>query len=65
MSHLLLFRANFSHKTSNVMESMNNLLKDERELPILDFLNEIWHLTMCQRFKRYETACILLEKIKF
>lgn len=53
---------NFGHKTSNVVESMNNLLKDERELSILDLLNEIWHLTMSQRFKRHEIACILLEK---
>lgn len=45
-----------------MVESMNNLLKDERELSILDPLNEIWHLTMSQRFKQHETACILLEK---
>lgn len=34
------------------------------ELSILDFFNDIWHLTMFQRFKRYETAFALLEKNK-
>lgn len=43
----------FGHKTSNVVESMNRVLKSERELSILDLLNEIWHLIMNQRFKRY------------
>lgn len=41
---------NFGPKTSNVVESMNNLLREERQLSILDLLNEIWHLTMNQRF---------------
>lgn len=53
---------NFGHKTSNVVESMNSVLKDEWELSILDLLNEIWHFTMDQRFKRFSTACDLLEK---
>lgn len=53
---------NIGHKISNPVESMNNLLKDGHEPSILDLLNEIWHLTMSQRFKWYETACALLEK---
>ena len=32
----------YGHKTSNIVESMNKVLKQERELPILDLRNEIW-----------------------
>jgi hypothetical protein len=52
----------FGHKTSNVVESVNNLLRDERELSILDMLNEIWHLTMHQRFERFTIATSLIAK---
>ena len=46
----------YGHKTSNIVESMNKVLKQERELPILDLLNEIWLYTMNQRAQRYQTA---------
>ena len=32
----------YGHKISNIVESMNKVLKQEQELPILDLLNEIW-----------------------
>ena len=48
---------NYGHKTSNIVESMNHLLKSERELSILDLLNEIWHITMETRYQRYSEAC--------
>jgi len=48
----------YGHKTSNIVESMNKVLKQERELPILDLLNEIWLYTMNQRAERYQTACL-------
>lgn len=51
----------YGHKTSNVVESMNNTLLEEHELSILDLLNEIWHLTMTERFKRYERSLKLLQ----
>lgn len=52
----------FGHKTSNVVESMNSTLRAERELSVLDLLNEIWHLTMAERFKRFERATELLKR---
>lgn len=51
----------YGHKTSNVVESMNSTLREERELSVLDLLNEIWHLTMTQRFKQYERSIELLK----
>jgi len=48
---------NYGHKTSNIVESMNRLLKSERELSILDLLNEIWHITMETRYQHYSEAC--------
>lgn len=47
----------YGHKTSNVVESTNNFLKFDREMSILDMLNEIWHKTMDLRYKRYLAAC--------
>ena len=38
----------YGHKTSNIIESMNKVLKQERELPILELLKEIWLYTMNQ-----------------
>lgn len=36
----------FGHKTSNIVESMNNMLKREGELTIHNLWNEIWLLTI-------------------
>lgn len=47
----------YGHKTSNVVESMNSVLKSERGLSILELLNEIWHITIEERFQRYQKAC--------
>ena len=47
----------YGHKTSNVVESTNNFLKFDREMSILDMLNEIWHKTMDLQYKRYLAAC--------
>lgn len=52
----------FGHKTSNIVEAMNKVLKSERELSILDLLNELWHLTMKYRFDRLTLANNLLSK---
>ena len=46
----------YRHKTSNVVESTNNFLKFDREMSILDMLNEIWHKTRDLRYKRYLAA---------
>lgn len=43
----------YGHKTSNIVESMNHVLRPQRELPILEMLNDIWHLTMNTRYERY------------
>ena len=37
----------YGHKTSNIVESMNNVFRANRELSILDLLNEIWY---CNRY---------------
>lgn len=52
----------YGQKTSNIVESMNRVLKGDRELSILDLLNEIWSYTMEQRFKRATQANGLLER---
>lgn len=51
---------NFDHKMTNVVESMNKILRKEHELSVLDLLNEICYFTMAQCFKRYERAINLL-----
>ena len=47
----------YGHDTSNIVESVNNSLKLDRELSIVKLLNEIWHQVMKQRFERYQSAC--------
>ena len=54
----------FGHKTSNVVESTNNVFKKDRELPILDLLNTIWHYVMNQRHQRYQQAIKELQESK-
>lgn len=49
----------FGHKTSNVVESMNKVFCDTRELSILDLVNQIWHYTMNQQWKHYQKRCEL------
>lgn len=40
----------YGHNTSNIVELMNHSLKLQRELSILDSLNEICHSQMAPRF---------------
>lgn len=42
----------YGHNTSNIVESYNKSLQLERELSIVDLLNEIWYSSMSIRFKR-------------
>lgn len=51
----------FSHKTSNVVESLNNIFVAQREWPILDMLNFIWQCVMRKRFERRQLAVQLLQ----
>ena len=46
----------YGHKTSNVVESMNKVFKETRELPILELLDTIWHYVMNHRFQRLNKA---------
>jgi len=46
----------YGHNTSNIVESYNKSLQLERELSIVDLLNEIWHSSMAVRFKRLQQA---------
>jgi len=47
----------FDYKTSSVVESINQVLKFERQLSILNLLNEIWHILMHTHFQRFTMAC--------
>jgi len=55
----------YGHNTSNIVESYNKSLQLERELPIVDLLNEIWHSSMATRFKRLPQAESSLEEYPF
>jgi hypothetical protein len=52
----------YGHLTSNVVESMNNFIASERELPIVRILDEIWHLVMVQHSSRADAALKAAEK---
>jgi hypothetical protein len=55
----------FGHDTSNVVESINKVLKLDRELPILQFLDSLWNRIMDQRFQRLELAVSAHESEKW
>lgn len=46
----------YGHDTSNIVESLNNTLKLDRELNIIDLLDNIWHRVMEQRSERLAEA---------
>ncbi len=46
----------FGHDTSNVVESVNNTLKLDQELLILQLLDCLWNCVMDLRFHRLELA---------
>ena len=46
----------YGHDTSNIVESLNNILKLDRELNIIELLDTIWHRTMELRSQRYTEA---------
>jgi transposase-like protein len=46
----------YGHDTSNIVESVNKTLKVERELPIVELLNSIWHRVMQHRANRLTAA---------
>jgi hypothetical protein len=46
----------YSHDTSNIVESVNKALIKDRELPILQLLDAIWHRVMDERATRLATA---------
>jgi hypothetical protein len=52
----------FGYLTSNIVESANASLKAEREMPILQLLNEIWHRVMHIRTQRLSNAEALASK---
>jgi zinc finger SWIM domain-containing protein 3 len=55
----------YGHLTSNVVESINSTFREERELPMLDMLNSIYHKEMDRRFKRLEKARAAIVKHDF
>jgi hypothetical protein len=46
----------FSHLTLNIVETVNRVLKLDRELPITLLLAVIWNRVIDTRFKRLEIA---------
>ncbi len=42
----------YGHDTSNIAESFNKLIRSDRELPIVELLDALWHRVMAQRAKR-------------
>ena len=52
-----LFRGRrYGHGTSNIVESVNRTLKLDRELPIVELLDAIWHRVMEHRADRLAAA---------
>jgi len=52
-----LFRGRrYAHDTSNIVESLNKTLCYDRELPILELLDSLWHRVMAMRGERLLTA---------
>jgi len=45
------------------VEATNKVFKEQRELPVLDLLNTIWHYVMNQRFERYAQALAIYPQI--
>jgi hypothetical protein len=52
----------WGHPTSNIVESINSLLLEERGLPIVELLNGIWHKFMDLRFTRLQEARSTIQK---
>ena len=46
----------YGYNTSNIVESVNKTLKLERELPIVELLDSIWHRVMQHRANRLAAA---------
>jgi transposase-like protein len=46
----------YGHDTSNIVESVNKTLKLDRELPMIELLDSIWHRVMQHRAERLATA---------
>jgi hypothetical protein len=46
----------WGHPTSNIVESINSLLLEDRKLAIVDLLNALWHKVMDLRFTRLNDA---------
>ena len=46
----------FGHDTSNIAESLNQVLRIDRELPIVELLDAIWHRVMEKRGQRLLAA---------
>jgi zinc finger SWIM domain-containing protein 3 len=54
----------YGHNTSNIVETQNNILKLDREFPILTLLDSIYHRVMEKRALRSQTAAKLVESGK-
>lgn len=46
----------YGHDTSNITESLNQVLRFDRELPITELLDAIWHRVMAKRSRRLLAA---------
>jgi hypothetical protein len=46
----------YGQDTSNIVESLNQVLRFDRELPIVELLNALWHRVMEKRSSRLQAA---------
>lgn len=57
-----LFRGRrYGHDTSNIVESLNQVLRFDRELPIVELLDALWHRVMEKRAERLGIASLVVE----
>jgi hypothetical protein len=46
----------YGHSTSNIVESFNSRITEERKLAIVDFLQALWNKTMNSRYERFKDS---------
>jgi hypothetical protein len=52
-----LFRGcRYGHDTSNIAESLNQVLRFDQELPVVEMLDNLWHRVMEKRARRLQAA---------
>ena len=53
----------YGHNTSNIVESLNNWILEERKLSIVDLLHALWCKTMDLRFRRHQEEKSMMQEL--